>query len=76
MRHPTNKKIEYRYVRSYSMADATDAIGKNMLLDSREGSAEHRLVDANALVEESLSLAHHGARAREAGLQDQPGAVL
>jgi signal transduction histidine kinase len=34
-----------------------------MLLHSREGSGEHRLVDANALVEESLNLAYHGARA-------------
>jgi hypothetical protein len=34
-----------------------------MLLHSREGSGEHRLVDANALVEESLNLTYHGARA-------------
>src|SRR5262249_53364534 len=40
-----------------------DAIVKNMLLHSREGSGEHRLVDVNALVEESLNLAYHGARA-------------
>jgi signal transduction histidine kinase len=40
-----------------------DAIVKNMLLHSREGSGEHRLVDANSLVEESLNLAYHGARA-------------
>src|SRR5262249_17513006 len=31
-----------------------DAIIKNMLLHSREGSGEHRVVDINALVEESL----------------------
>jgi signal transduction histidine kinase len=37
-----------------------DAIVKNMLLHSREGSGEHRLVDINALVEESLNLAYHG----------------
>jgi hypothetical protein len=36
-----------------------DAIVKNMLLHSREGSGEHRSVDANALVEESLNLAYH-----------------
>ena len=42
-----------------------DAIVKNMLLHSREGSGEHRLVDINALVEESLSLAYHGARAEK-----------
>ena len=38
-----------------------DAIVKNMLLHSREGSGEHRLIDVNALVEESLNLAYHGA---------------
>ena len=41
-----------------------DAIVKNMLLHSREGSGEyHRLVDVLFLVEESLNLAYHGARA-------------
>src|SRR5262245_906288 len=44
-----------------------DAIVKNMLLHSREGSAEHRVVDINALVEESLNLAWHGARAEKQG---------
>ena len=34
-----------------------------MLLHSRQGSGEHRPVDVNALVEESLNLAYHGARA-------------
>ena len=42
-----------------------DAIVKNMLLHSREGSGEHRLADINALVEEGLSLAYHGARAEK-----------
>jgi signal transduction histidine kinase len=44
-----------------------DAIVKNMLLHSREGSGEHRLVDVNTLVEESLNLAWHGARAEKQG---------
>jgi two-component system NtrC family sensor kinase len=44
-----------------------DAIVKNMLLHSRQGSAEHRPVDINALVEESLNLAYHGARAEKEG---------
>jgi two-component system NtrC family sensor kinase len=44
-----------------------DAIVKNMLLHSREGSGEHRLIDVNALVEESLNLAYHGARAEKQG---------
>ena len=42
-----------------------DSIVKNMLLHSREGSGEHRPVDVNALVEESLNLAYHGARAEK-----------
>src|SRR6516165_7753801 len=46
-----------------------DAIVKNMLLHAREGSGEHRLVDANALVEESLNLAYHGARAEKQGFK-------
>ena len=44
-----------------------DAIVKNMLLHSREGSGEHRLVDINVLVEEGLNLAYHGARAEKQG---------
>jgi two-component system NtrC family sensor kinase len=44
-----------------------DSIVKNMLLHSRQGSGEHRLVDINALVEESLNLAYHGARAEKEG---------
>jgi signal transduction histidine kinase len=44
-----------------------DAIVKNMLLHSRQGSGEHRPVDINALVEESLNLAFHGARAEKQG---------
>jgi signal transduction histidine kinase len=44
-----------------------DSIVKNMLLHSREGSGEHRPVDVNALVEDSLNLAYHGARAEKPG---------
>jgi two-component system, NtrC family, sensor kinase len=44
-----------------------DAIVKNMLLHSRQGSAEHRPVDINTIVEESLNLAYHGARAEKQG---------
>ena len=40
-----------------------NSIVKNMLLHSREGKGERRSVDINALVEESLNLAYHGARA-------------
>jgi GAF domain-containing protein len=42
-----------------------DSIVKNMLLHSREGSGEHRPTDINALLDESLNLAYHGARAEK-----------
>lgn len=44
-----------------------DSIVKNMLLHSREGGGDHGLSDINALVEESLNLAYHGARAEKPG---------
>jgi signal transduction histidine kinase len=44
-----------------------DGIVRNMLLHSRHGSGEHRRVEINALVEESLNLAYHGARAEKQG---------
>src|SRR3981189_1509968 len=44
-----------------------DSIVKNMLLHSREGSGEHRPADINALLDESLNLAYHGARAATSG---------
>ena len=40
-----------------------DSIVKNMLMHSRTGSGERRQADVNALVEEALNLAYHGARA-------------
>jgi len=46
-----------------------DAIVKNMLQHSREGSGEQRVIDVNALVEESLNLAWHGARAETQGFE-------
>ena len=44
-----------------------DSIVRNMLLHSRQESGEHRPVDINALVAESLNLAYHGARAAKQG---------
>jgi two-component system, NtrC family, sensor kinase len=44
-----------------------DGIVKNMLAHSREGGGERRPVDLNALVEEALNLAYHGARAEKPG---------
>jgi two-component system NtrC family sensor kinase len=46
-----------------------DSIVKNMLLHSREGSGEHRSVAINGIVEESLNLAYHGARAEKSGFK-------
>jgi signal transduction histidine kinase len=42
-----------------------DSIVKNMLLHSRQGSGDHQPADINAVVEESLNLAYHGARAEK-----------
>ncbi|HZZ25083.1 MAG TPA: GAF domain-containing protein, partial [Roseiarcus sp.] len=42
-----------------------DSIVKNMLLHSREGSGERTSADINAMVEEALNLAYHGARAEK-----------
>jgi two-component system, NtrC family, sensor kinase len=44
-----------------------DSIVKNMLLHAREGSGEWRTASINGLVEESLNLAYHGARAEKIG---------
>ena len=44
-----------------------DAIVKNMLQHSREGSGEHRPADISAIVDESLNLAYHSARAEKPG---------
>ena len=44
-----------------------NSIVKNMLLHSREGSGEQRPADINALLDESLNLAYHGARAEKPG---------
>ena len=44
-----------------------DSIVKNMLLHSRQEAGEHRPVEINALVAESLNLAYHGARAAKQG---------
>jgi signal transduction histidine kinase/HAMP domain-containing protein len=42
-----------------------DGIVTSMLLHSRGGSGERRKADLNALVEEALNLAFHGARAQD-----------
>jgi signal transduction histidine kinase len=42
-----------------------DGIVKSMLAHSRGGDSERRNVDLNAIVEETLNLAYHGARAQD-----------
>jgi signal transduction histidine kinase len=44
-----------------------DSIVRNMLAHSRDGTSERVTVDFNALVEETLNLAWHGARAERPG---------
>ncbi len=44
-----------------------DSIVKNMLLHSREGSGERSTTNVNAMLEEALNLAYHGARAEKPG---------
>jgi two-component system, NtrC family, sensor kinase len=50
-----------------------DSIVKDMLLHSREGSGEYRPIDINAVVDESLNLAYHGARAEKQDVNITPG---
>ena len=50
-----------------SHGQRADSIVKNMLLHSREGSGERASVAVNAMVEEALNLAYHGARAEKPG---------
>jgi PAS domain S-box-containing protein len=44
-----------------------DNVVKSMLAHSRGSSGERQVVDLNALIEESLNLAYHGARAQDQG---------
>ena len=46
-----------------------DSIVKNMLLHSREGPSERQTVRVNAIAEEALNLAYHGARAENPKFQ-------
>ncbi len=42
-----------------------DGIVRSMLLHSRGGTGDRQIVDLNGLVDEALTLAYHGARARD-----------
>ena len=53
-----------------------NCIVKNMLLHSREGSGDHRIVDVNALVEESSQSRLSRCACRKAGLQHHTAAII
>jgi signal transduction histidine kinase len=55
-----NKIIERERQRAQVLKRAV-----NMLRHSREGSGEHRPVEINAVVDEAVNLAYHGARAEK-----------
>jgi signal transduction histidine kinase len=59
--------LKYNLGRVVQHGKRADSIVKNMLLHSREGSGEHRPVEINAIIDESLNLAYHGARAEKQG---------
>ena len=59
--------LKYNLEKVVQHGKRADSIVKNMLLHSRQGSGEHRPVDINAIVDESLNLAYHGARAEKTG---------
>jgi signal transduction histidine kinase len=44
-----------------------DSIVNNMLMHSRSGSGDHRPIEINSLLDETLNLAFHGARAQRPG---------
>jgi signal transduction histidine kinase len=53
-----------------------DSIVRNMLAHSRDGGGERRVVDLNAVAEEALNLAYHGARAATPGFNVTLDTVL
>ena len=59
--------LKYNLEKVIQHGKRADSIVKNMLLHSREGSGELRPADINALLDESLNLAYHGARAEKPG---------
>jgi signal transduction histidine kinase len=59
--------LQDNLVRVVQHGKRADSIVKNMLLHSRQGSGEHQPADINILVEQSLNLAYHGARAEKQG---------
>ena len=63
--HETIQTLNGNLEKIIQHGNRADSIVKNMLLHSRERSSEHRPTSINPLVEESLNLAYHGARAEK-----------
>ena len=63
--HETIQTLNGNLEKILQHGNRADSIVKNMLLHSRERSSEHRPTSINPLVEESLNLAYHGARAEK-----------
>ncbi|RZN12285.1 histidine kinase [Bradyrhizobium genosp. SA-3] len=59
--------LQANLIRIVQHGARADSIVKNMLLHSRQGSGERRAAEINGIVEESLNLAYHGARAEKPG---------
>src|SRR3954453_11580644 len=67
--HETLKALNGNLEKILQHGNRADSIVKNMLLHSREGSGHHRRTVINPLVEESLNLAYHGARAEKSSFE-------
>jgi two-component system, NtrC family, sensor kinase len=57
------RTLDANLTKIVELGKRADSIVKNMLLHSRAGTGERRRCDVNALVQEALNLAYHGARA-------------
>jgi len=67
--HETIQTLSGNLEKILEHGNRADSIVKNMLLHSREGSGHHRRTVINPLVEESLNLAYHGARAEKSSFE-------
>src|SRR5258708_23682811 len=56
------KTIRQNLERIIQHGKRADSIVKSMLLHSRSGSGDHRQVEINSLLDETLNLTFHGAR--------------
>jgi signal transduction histidine kinase len=59
------KTVKDNLIKIDEHGSRADSIVKNMLAHSRQGGAEKQIIKINALVEEAVNLAYHGARAAD-----------